>query len=240
MSSGSRHRTPGFAPLSITGPGAALAASTNCGPAATSAAKSVRVSTFCGILDSLLRAFTTGLLLEMQAVCHVVNRVLLLMAMRVLTIGVLIFAPIAAGQTTEISQTAGPLSAREKLEFRMRRMVSPMAQLGVLTGSAINQWRDEPAEWGQGWDGYGTRVASGEGVAVSYNAIVAVSAIALHLDPRYRRMPHATVKTRIWNAISQEFLAYRDSGGRTINVSTLAGSYGAGFIANTWEPADHS
>jgi len=187
-----------------------------------------------------LRAFTTGLLLEMQAVCHVVNRVLLLMAMRVLTIGVLIFAPIAAGQTTEISQTAEPLSAREKLEFRMRRMVSPMAQLGVLTGSAINQWRDEPAEWGQGWDGYGTRVASGEGVAVSYNAIVAVSAIALHLDPRYRRMPHATVKTRIWNAISQEFLAYRDSGGRTINVSTLAGSYGAGFIANTWEPADHS
>ena len=24
------------------------------------------------------------------------------------------------------------------------------------------------------------------------------------------------------------------------DVSTLAGSYGAGFIANTWEPADHS
>lgn len=122
----------------------------------------------------------------------------------------------------------------------MRSMVSPMTQFGVLAGSAINQWRGEPSEWGQGWGAYGTRVGSGEGIAFSYHGIAAISDIAFHLDPRYRRMPDGTVKARIWNAISQEFLAYRDSGGRMINISALSASYGSGFIANTWEPYDHS
>lgn len=160
--------------------------------------------------------------------------------MRVL-LAALVFTPLVSAQIiATAAQPARPLTAKEKLELRLRRIVSPMTQLGVLTGSAINQWRDEPSEWGQGWDAYGTRVASAEGVALSYSTIGAASDMALHLDPRYRRMPNGTVKARIWNAISQEFLAYKDSGGRMINVSTLAGSYGAGFIANAWEPADHA
>lgn len=165
---------------------------------------------------------------------------LYLLAMRVLTIAVFVFVPIAGAQTNDTSQAVKPLSAKEKLELRIRNVASPMAQLGVLAGSAINQWRDEPTEWGQGWHSYAVRVASGEGVTVSYNAVAGVSDLVLHLDPRYRRMPKGTVKARIWNAISQEFLAYKDSGGRMINVSTLSGSYGAGFIANTWEPTDHT
>ncbi len=47
----------------------------------------------------------------------------------------------------------------------------------------------------------------------------------------------ATVRARLWNAVSQSFLAYRVSGGRTVNVSELAGNLGSGFVANTWEPA---
>lgn len=179
-------------------------------------------------------------MVEMQVVCQVVSRVLYRIVMRVL-IGLLLLIPVAGAQTIEASLLAQPpLSAKEKLEVRMRRIASPMTQLGALTGAAINQWRDEPSEWGQGWDAYATRVGSAEGIAVSYNAIGATSDLLFHLDPRYRRMPNGRVKARIWNAISQEFVAYKDSGGRMINVSTLAGSYGAGFIANTWEPADHS
>ena len=115
-----------------------------------------------------------------------------------------------------------------------------MSQLSGLAGAAIDQWEDEPPEWGQGWGAYGTRVASAEGVNVSYNAIGATADLIFHLDPRYRRLENAGIKKRIWNAISQEFLAYKDSGGRMINVSTLAGSYGAGFITNTWQPAEDS
>jgi hypothetical protein len=160
--------------------------------------------------------------------------------MRVLTIAVLLFAAVVDAQTVETNQPAQPLSAKAKLEYRLRKIASPMTQFGAFTGAALNQWRDEPGEWGQGWDSYATRVGSAEGVSVAYNGVGAVSDLVLRLDPRYRRMPEAKVQARIWNAISQEFLAYRDSGGRMINVSTLGGSYGAGFIANSWEPPAHS
>jgi hypothetical protein len=49
-------------------------------------------------------------------------------------------------------------------------------------------------------------------------------------------MPDGTLKARLWNAVSQSFIAYKDSGGQTVNVSEIAGNFGAGFIANSWEP----
>jgi hypothetical protein len=160
--------------------------------------------------------------------------------MRVLILAVLIFCPaIAPGQTAQPGAPA-PLTGREKLELRMRRIVSPMSLLGAATGAAINQWRDEPEEWGQGMEGYGKRVASAEGNHASYNAIALTTDLVFGLEPRYRRMPQAKVKARIWNSLSQTLFAYRDSGGRMINISEFAGSYGSGFIANTWEPKDHS
>jgi hypothetical protein len=154
--------------------------------------------------------------------------------MRVL-IAVLVFAPMVSAQTVETP--ARSLTAKEKLELRILRVVSPITQIGVVAGAAIDQREDEPGKWGQGWGAYGTRVASAEGVNLSYNAVGATADLIFRLDPRYRRMPNGTFKARLWNAISQEFLAYKDSGGRVINVSTLAGSYGSEFISNTWEPA---
>ena len=91
----------------------------------------------------------------MQAACQLVSGVLYMVVMRALTIAVLFFIPVAGAQTIDANQSAQPVSAKEKLEYRMRKIVSPMTQLGVFTGAAINQWRDEPSEWGQGWDAYG-------------------------------------------------------------------------------------
>ena len=87
---------------------------------------------------------------------------------------------------------------------------------------------------------YGKRVGSGEAISAASNTIGLTSDLIFHLDPRYRRMPEARVKTRIWNAVSQTFLAYKDSGGRTINISQITGSYGAAVISNTWEPPDRN
>lgn len=166
-----------------------------------------------------------------------VDCVLHLSIMRVLTLAVLLSFPAIANAQTAPAQ---PATAKEKLEIRLRRVVSPMTLLGVAAGAAIGQWRDVPEEWGQGMSGYGKRVGSAEAITGIDSGIGLTSDLVLHLDPRYRRMPQGTVKARIWNAISQEFLAYRDSGGRIVNVSALGGSYGSAFIANTWEPPNHS
>src|SRR3569623_247365 len=162
MSFGSRHSTAGLAPLSIRGPGTA-AAYTKCGFATSIAPKSVRASTFCGITNSLLRAFTTTRCKRSKQYASLAGDVRQYGWMRIL-IAVFLFAPIASAQTTDATQPARKLSAKEKLEIRIRRIASPMSQLSGLAGAAIVQWEDEPPEWGQGWGAYGTRVASAEGV----------------------------------------------------------------------------
>jgi hypothetical protein len=133
-----------------------------------------------------------------------------------------------------------PLTPMQKAVRRMRRMVEPDDLLFSAAGAGIDQLRHIPPEWGQGAEGYADRFGSAEGYVAAHNAVAAGFDIALHLDPRYRRMPDAGFGARLWNAVSQTFMANKDSGGRMINVSELAGNFSAGFIANAWEPAGYN
>ena len=56
---------------------------------------------------------------------------------------------------------------------------------------------------------------------------------------RSSTLTHASVDLRILesggrasDAIVQNFVAYKDSGGRTVNYSEFVGSYGAGFMSD--------
>lgn len=133
-----------------------------------------------------------------------------------------------------------PLTPMQKVERRMRRMIEPDDLLFSAAGAGIDQWRNVPSPWGQGAVGYADRFASAEGYVAAHNAVAAGFDIALHLDPRYRRMPGARFKARLWNAVSQTFVANKDSGGKMINVSEIAGNFSAGFIANAWEPTGYN
>jgi hypothetical protein len=133
-----------------------------------------------------------------------------------------------------------PLTAGQKALRRARRLIEPDDLLLSAAGAGIEQWRNVPPEWGQGSEGYARRFGSAEGFTAAHGAIALGFDIALHLDPRYRRMPQARFGPRLWNAVSQTFIANKDSGGKMFNVSELAGNFGAGFIANTWEPAGYN
>ena len=133
-----------------------------------------------------------------------------------------------------------PLTDEQKVVRRLLRLAEPVEWVSSAAGAAIEQWRNMPPAWRQGSEGYGRRFGSAEGFVVAHNAIALGSDVIFHLDPRYRRMPEARFKSRLWNAVSQTFIANKDSGGKTFNVSELAGNFGAGFIANTWEPAGYN
>ena len=102
------------------------------------------------------------------------------------------------------------------------------------------RWRDTPPQWGQGSEGYARRFASAEGFTAAHNGIALMFDLGFHLDPRYRRMPGAAFGARLRNAVGQTFIANKDSGGKMINVSEIAGNFGAGFIANSWYPAGYN
>jgi hypothetical protein len=129
-----------------------------------------------------------------------------------------------------------PLTPEQKVKRRALRLIEPVTLVSSAFGAGIDQWRNVPQPWGQGWDAYAKRFASSEGNTAAHNTIALGFDLAMHLDPRYRPMPEGTVKARIWNAVSQSFLAYKDSGGRTVNVPEIAGNFGAGFISNAWQP----
>jgi len=145
-------------------------------------------------------------------------------------------------ETTDAPSTPGsvtlltPLTVKQKINRRAWRLIEPVTLVDSAFGAGIDQWRNVPPQWGQGAEGYARRFASSEGYTAAHNGIALGFDVALHLDPRYRRMPDGTFKQRIWNAVSQTFLANKDSGGRMINVSELAGNFGGGFVANAWEP----
>jgi hypothetical protein len=183
--------------------------------------------------------------------------------MKVLNLGVvvaipaLLFAqdPIAAGdgthsntttrtvasssdssQSSATPATLEPLTPEQKVKRRALRLIEPVTLASLAVGAGIEQCRNVPPEWGQGSGGFARRFASDEGFAAAHNAVGLGFDLAFHLDPRYRPMPQARFGPRMWNAISQTFVAYKDSGGRTINVSEIGGNFAAGFISNTWQP----
>ncbi len=155
-------------------------------------------------------------------------------------------APVPAAAVSGASNSAAeanaepaaypPLTAEQKAARRLKRLVEPVNLLSSGFGAGIDQWKHDPKGWDLGAKGYGLRLGSAEGFNVSDGVIGLGFDVAFHLDPRYHRKPEARIGGRIWNAVSQTFLAYSDSGERKINVSEIGGNFGAGFIANTWEP----
>ena len=133
-----------------------------------------------------------------------------------------------------------PLTPGQKALRRARRLIEPDDLIISAAGAGIEQWRSVPPEWGQGAEGFARRFGSAEGFTAAHGAVALGFDVAFHLDPRYRRMPQARFRTRLWNALSQTFIATKDSGGKTINVSEIAGNFGAGFIANAWEPPGYN
>jgi hypothetical protein len=129
-----------------------------------------------------------------------------------------------------------PLTPAQKVKRRAVRLIEPVTLASSAAGAGIDQWRRVPHNWQEGGEGYAIRFASAEGYTASHNTIALIFDTTLHLDPRFHRMPEGDVKARIWNAVSQSFLAYKDSGGRTFNISEVGGNFGAGFIAGTWMP----
>jgi hypothetical protein len=152
--------------------------------------------------------------------------------------------PLAPGdETPAVDSSAAardPLTAEQKVTRRALRLVEPVTLFSSAFGAGIEQLRNMPPQWGQGSEGYARRFASAEGYTAAHNVVALGFDLAFHLDPRYRRMPRGGLGPRLWNAVSQTFIANTDSGGKMINVSEIAGNFGAGFVSNAWQPAGHN
>jgi hypothetical protein len=130
-----------------------------------------------------------------------------------------------------------PLTLGEKYRIALNRSVDPIEFVRIAFGAGIDQVRNYPREWGQGWDAFGVRMASGFGQQLVREQIeFGVWAID-HEDPRHRSSGLHGVWPRTKYAIIHTFVARRDDGGQMPAYSRFIGDYGAGFISREWYPA---
>ena len=117
------------------------------------------------------------------------------------------------------------------------QLIGIQAFVETIPGTASDHARNFPKEWTRSYEGLGKRFASQYGqFLVSETVEFGVSALH-HEDPRYFRMPGASVKRRIGHSIASAFVARKaDGSGSTIVLGRFAGVYGSWYVAQKWEP----
>jgi hypothetical protein len=147
--------------------------------------------------------------------------------------------PAAAGTLASAADDPAlnaPLTFHERLKIYAQSFTAPENFIGPALGAGIGQWRDSPAEWGQGADGFAKRYASGFGRSVIARTISFGLAAADGEDSRYFRSHESGIWRRTRHATVSTFVSRGRNGGRVPAISRFVGVYSAGFIANAWEP----
>jgi len=103
--------------------------------------------------------------------------------------------------------------------------------------SINDQINNHPAAWGDGWAGYGKRVASRQGQFVIQNSLGALGDGLLGYEPRYNRCRCDGFWFRSRHAVARNFVTYdRTETKIRLQLPLYAAAFGAGVVAGTWTP----
>jgi hypothetical protein len=130
-----------------------------------------------------------------------------------------------------------PMTLSERFAYMERSMFGPKAFVFTALRAGINQWKDEPPEWGQGAAGYGRRYGSAYAQSFIRETLMHGSAMALHEDNRYFASGEQGFGRRLRYVIASAFLARHDDGSRHISISAIGSRAGAAFISRAWQPS---
>ncbi len=119
--------------------------------------------------------------------------------------------------------------------------VGPWSLVGIAAAAGIDQWENNPPEWGRGAAGYGKRYASNLG----QNAIQQTTSYGLseafRLDTGFSKSNHNGFGPRLADALIQNVTSRTKTGKRIISVPRLAGFYLGGIVPPvTWYPSRFS
>jgi hypothetical protein len=107
--------------------------------------------------------------------------------------------------------------------------------------SSVDHANDQPAEWGDGFGGYGKRAASRHTQSMIQNSFSALGNAALGYEPRYDRCRCQGKWRRVRHAIFRNFVTYNKTEKELRPQLALYGAaLGSGMVASTWQPDDRS
>ncbi len=134
-----------------------------------------------------------------------------------------------------------PVRAQSGREFEpggrtrayVNSLVGPGALISLGIGTAIDQARDEPPQWGDSWD---KRLASNAGRNAVQETVRHGIAAAFNRSVSYRRCSCDAIGSRIGNAIVETITDRDRNGNRSFAVARFAGSYAGAYAESTWRP----
>jgi hypothetical protein len=146
----------------------------------------------------------------------------------------------ANAQAARVSGPQSPqwsrLSVEDKLRYDARHFADIDNFVYAAIGAAVDQWRDRPSEWRQGWGAFGERYASHIGqYAIQRSIMFPVQAVD-HEDTRYFRSKRTSYKGRLGDAFLHTIWRHSDRGGMMPAYSEFLGDYGAAALSRLWWP----
>jgi hypothetical protein len=133
-----------------------------------------------------------------------------------------------------------PLTWQQKGYLALHDLTD-LANLGTIVGiSAVTVGIDSHTAYGPGIKGF----AESAGVSLSQDTTGQLFGafavpVLVHQDPRYFRMPQASIQRRIFYSISRTFVSRHDDGTTMPNYSTFATYTIASELANLYVPGIH-
>jgi hypothetical protein len=149
-------------------------------------------------------------------------------------LGVAAACLVAGAARAEAQWRVGPDSAT-----RLTRLGRAMAY-GTLMGvgfSAVDQWQNEPPEWGHGWPGYGRRLASNLGEFYIQESVTEGLAFAMGRPLDYTRCRCIPTGDRVIWALQGAYLDQQPNGRRYIAIPRIVGAYTGSFAQAMWRPS---
>jgi hypothetical protein len=158
------------------------------------------------------------------------------------TINDRIFEVIPNYGTVENANALPPLTTGQKFRLATASVFDWGAYPFNGALSAIAQARNDPKQWGQGWDAYGKRFgASFADNSIGTYMTTAVFPSLLHEDPRYYQLGRGGFRRRAYHAVNRLFVTRTDSGHEHFNYSESIGNAVAAAISNIYHvPQDRN
>ena len=138
----------------------------------------------------------------------------------------------------DIATSPGPLTTAGKFKLFVNQSISPPYIVVAASGAALDQARDVPKGYGQGWGAYGGRFGASMARASSSSFFGSfLFASWLHQDPRF--FPQS--KPSFWRSLkysTQRIIITRNESGKDVfNTSGLLGPLAAEGLANVYLPS---
>jgi hypothetical protein len=130
-----------------------------------------------------------------------------------------------------------PLTSKQKGKLAVRAATDPFNLLTLATFSGISIAADSHSVYGPGFAGWG-RLAGyslAEDIQGDFTGIYVLPSL-FHEDPRYHRLPKASVKRRIEHALIHTVVSQHDDGTLTLNYATLINIPFSAEISNLYVP----